>query len=130
MVTSNPLNKILQGLMRKSSDIGTIYASSNTVEAVPSKTDTEMASVTVPAGTYVITANMDWKKDLNVFVVSSIRTDGTNPAAHRGTMVGGGGASLAVVWAFKTEMKIAVNVYHQHTESVGCWARLQAIRIK
>lgn len=130
MVTSNPLNKILQGLMRRSSVIGKVYTNSNRVQAVPSKTDTTISSVTVPAGTYVIIGNMNWNKDTNVFVVASIRTNAGTLAIHRGTMTGGGGTSLAAVETFGTETEMAVHVYHQHTEPTECWANLRAIRIK
>jgi len=130
MVTSNPLSKILQGLMRRSSDIGTIYSAEKQVETVEGKTSAEVTHVKVPAGTYVIVANTEWNLDLDVFAVSVIRVGGGVPAVERYTMKGGGGASLAVVSDLSTETKIAVEVYHEHTAPVGIWTRLQAIRIK
>lgn len=124
------LNTILRGLMRRSDTIGKVYVDNRTVDAVPPRTSTITTSLTVPAGTYVIIANNEWKISSEVFTALNLSSQDGLLAIERGDMSAGGGASVSTVASFNKETKITAYLYHSHAEPVGSWVKLQAIRIK
>lgn len=133
MVTSNPLNKILRGLMRRSSEIGKVYVGTQLVETVASKAGTIVSDVTVPAGTYVVTGCVSWNKDNGTVTVYSIDVGESRSkvAEARGTMVAGGGECMSAIVTVGGETKLRLVAYHEAGSTIPLsMVSLQAVKIK
>lgn len=100
--------------------------------AVPASTAKALATLTLPAGTYVVTAGNEWAINSTVGTVSYLVVDGVSERIERGTMAGGGGSSMAAVLQKDKEFTVSLYGYWgSGSGSVNAQKiRLDAVRIK
>lgn len=125
------LNQILRGLMRKSDVIGKVHTGTKLVDTVSSKTTTKVASVTVPAGSYIVLGNVAYNVSESVLTICSINESNKQMAVVRGTMDAGGGDCVSCVVDTTKNAEITLNAYHASSSTVPiAIANLNVIRIK
>lgn len=127
------LNQILQGLIDRYSKCGTVYEGTVLTNSVPAKTSTRIRQLTLPAGTYVITASTGYSRDISSAMTTCtiyLEGDGSLCAA-RGTMAGGGGDCVTTIQAFDEEVTLSQMAYQGSTETVtASVTEFKAVRIK
>lgn len=127
------LNQILQGLIERYSRSGTVYNGTVLTNTVPAKTSTKIRQLTLPAGTYVITASTGYSRDISSAMTNCtiyLEGDGTLCTA-RGTMAGGGGDCTTTIQTFDEEVTLSQMVYQGSTETVTTSVtEFKAVRIK
>lgn len=125
------LNKILRGLMRRSSAIGKVYTGTKLVDTVPTKIGKKISSVTVPPGTYVVTGNAAWGISDPAKTVYGLMAGENQIAVARGDMVNGGGDCLTGVVTVTRDTELCLEAHHTRSEETKVEiARLKAVRIK
>ena len=127
------LNQILQGLIDRYSKSGTVYNGTAVTNSVAPKTSVTINRVNLPAGTYVIAAEVQFSaSNANAVTLTTIYQNGAGTLAiERGNMAGGGGHSLCAITEAVDEAEILLNVYQTHTATVTVSPnRLIAVRIK
>lgn len=125
------LNQILRKLMRSSSVVGKVYTGTKLVDTVPSKTSTKVASVMVPAGSYIVFGNVAYNVSESVLTICSINKSNKQMAVVRGTMDAGGGDCVSCVVATTENAEITLNAYHALSSTVPiAIASLNVTRIK
>lgn len=84
--------------------------------SVNSKTSTTVNKMTLSAGVYIISANVQFSISTTAVTVANIYRTGTGTIAiERGTMLSGGGHSLCAIERVTDDTEIVCNVYHTHT---------------
>lgn len=127
------LNQILQGLIERYSRSGTVYNGTVVTNSVAPNTSVTINRVNLPAGTYVIAAEVQFSaSNVNAGTLVTIYQNGAGTLAiERGNMSGGGGHSLCAITEAVDEAEILLNVYQTHTATVTVSPnRLIAVRIK
>lgn len=127
------LNQILQGLIDRYSKCGTVYNGTVLTNTVPAKTSTRIRQLTLPAGTYVITASTGYSRDVSTAMTICtiyLEGDGTLCTA-RGTMAGGGGDCITTIQTFDKEVALSQIAYQGSTETAtASVTEFTAVRIK
>lgn len=93
---------------------GTFYEQHFNSVAVPASTSKAVASLTLPAGTYVVEGGSSWATDnRNMFIMAFIRNVTANQdiALNRGVMIAGGGLMPTAVVKLDKESTITMYVY-------------------
>lgn len=103
--------------------------------AIPAATSRELASLTLPAGTYVIEGGSSWAIDnRNMYIMAFIRdvTASRDIALNRGVMIAGGGLMPTVVVKFDTNSTIKMYAYWSGGSGTATHNSdyLRAVRIK
>lgn len=109
--------------------IGTYIAPSFTATSIPNSTETTVAQMTVPAGTWVITASLQWVNSFTQMYLAQligaspeviVRNNGTN----------GGGTSIATIEQITSSKTIKLNIWQGSgsTQSINRYS-LRAVRI-
>lgn len=125
------LNKILQWAIDRLNGIGTTCTGTRLVTSVPSKVSTNVLKATVPAGTYVVTACVEWSISSTAQTVMGLYVGANRAAICRGDMLSGGGDNCTVIITVDTDTDIIVNSYQGHTSAVNLgFTSLNAVRIK
>lgn len=127
------LNQILQGLIDRYSKSGTVYNGTAVTNSVAPNTSVTINRVNLPAGTYVIAAEVQFSvSNANAGTLVTIYQNGAGTLAiERGNMSGGGGHGLCAITEAVDEAEILLNVYQTHTATVTVSPnRLIAVRIK
>lgn len=127
------LNQILQGLIERYSRSGTVYKGTVVTNSVAPNTSVTINRVNLPAGTYVIAAEVQFSaSNVNAGTLATIYQNGAGTLAiERGNMSGGGGHSLCAIIEAVDEAEILLNIYQTHTATVTVSPnRLIAVRIK
>ena len=125
------LNKILQWIIDRLNGIGTVYTGTKLVTSVPSNSYADVLSVTVPPGTYVITANVEWGISTGATTIISLYADSTCLALCRGNMSAGGGDACSAIITVETNTKLRVMSYQSHSSAASLgFISLRAIKIK
>lgn len=103
--------------------------------AIPAATSRELASLTLPAGTYVIEGSSSWATDnRNVYIMAFIRdvTANREIALNRGVMIAGGGLMPTAVVKLDTNSTIKMYAYWSGGSGTATHSSdyLRAVRIK
>lgn len=133
MIVIQQLNAILQGLIERYSRSGTAYNGTVLTNSVAPNTSVTINRVNLPAGTYVIAAEVQFSvSNANAGTLATIYQNGAGTLAiERGNMSGGGGHSLCAIIEVVDEAEILLNAYQTHTATVTVSPnRLIAVRIK
>ena len=94
--------------------IGKFYEQHFDAIAIPASTSKALASLTLPAGTYVVEGGSSWNADnKNMYIMTFIRnvTANRDIAMNRGVMIAGGGLTPTVVVKFDVESTITMYAY-------------------
>ena len=94
--------------------IGKFYEQHFDATAIPVNTSKAIASLTLPAGTYVVEGSSSWNVDnRNIYIMTFIRdvTANREIAMNRGVMIAGGGLTPTAVVKFDVESTITMYAY-------------------
>ena len=94
--------------------IGKFYEQHFDATAIPVNTSKALASLTLPAGTYVVEGSSSWNVDnRNMYIMAFIRdvTANREIAMNRGVMIAGGGIMPTAVVKFDVESTITMYAY-------------------
>lgn len=94
--------------------IGKFYEQHFDATAIPVNTSKAIASLTLPAGTYVVEGSSSWNVDnRNLYIMTFIRdvTADREIAMNRGVMIAGGGLTPTAVAKFDVESTITMYAY-------------------
>ena len=94
--------------------IGKFYEQHFDATAIPVNTSKAIASLTLPAGTYVVEGSSSWNVDnRNMYIMTFIRdvTANREIAMNRGVMIAGGGLMPTAVVKFDVESTITMYAY-------------------
>lgn len=94
--------------------IGKFYEQHFDATAIPVNTSKALASLTLPAGTYVVEGSSSWNVDnRNMYIMAFIRdvTADREIAINRGVMIAGGGLMPTAVVKFDVESTITMYAY-------------------
>ena len=94
--------------------IGKFYEQHFDATAIPVNTSKALASLTLPAGTYVVEGSSSWNvDDRNMYIMAFIRdvTADREIATNRGVMIAGGGLIPTAVVKFDVESTITMYAY-------------------
>ena len=94
--------------------IGKFYEQHFDATAIPVNTSKALASLTLPAGTYVVEGSSSWNVDnRNMYIMTFIRdvTANREIAMNRGVMIAGGGLTPTAVVKFDVESTITMYAY-------------------
>lgn len=94
--------------------IGKFYEQHFDAIAIPVNTSKALASLTLPAGTYVVEGGSSWNVDnRNMYIMTFIRnvTANRDLAMNRGVMIAGGGLMPIAVVKFDVESTITMYAY-------------------
>lgn len=94
--------------------IGKFYEQHFDAIAIPVNTSKALASLTLPAGTYVVEGSSSWNVDnRNMYIMTFIRNVTANReiAMNRGVMIAGGGLTPTAVVKFDVESTITMYAY-------------------
>lgn len=97
-----------------SSGVGVFYQQHFNATAIPAGTSKELASLTLPVGTYVIEGSSSWAIDnRNMYIMAFIRNVTANQdiALNRGVMIAGGGLMPTAVVKLDVESTIKMYAY-------------------
>lgn len=110
-------------------DIGKQYESLQTV-SVPTGTLTTATSITVPAGSYVITGWAEFATYGNVTSYQIRLECEENSGYDRSYNSGGGGFTMTRLWTFTKENTVNLRVYHGAGSTQNIRVRLQLMRVR
>lgn len=94
--------------------IGKFYEQHFDAIAIPVNTSKALASLTLPAGTYVVEGSSSWNVDnRNMYIMTFIRNVTANQdiTINRGVMIAGGGLTPTAVVKFDVESTITMYAY-------------------
>lgn len=94
--------------------IGKFYEQHFDATVIPVNKSKALASLTLPAGTYVVEGSSSWNVDnRNMYIMAFIRdvTAGQEIAMNRGVMIAGGGLMPTAVVKFDVESTITMYAY-------------------
>lgn len=91
---------------------GKLYRVNFSRTSVPAKTTYDIATLQVPAGTYVITGNSEWGTDSTTYITAQITSSNLGMLViNRGTMNGGGGLTPVTIVSLDQEDTLTFRVY-------------------
>lgn len=124
----------VSGVLTNLGNIGKIYSSTPNNKSVAKMTMETIASLTLPAGTYVIIGNHQWNVNGTGCMYISRLTKSDDSVVYcivRSDMIGGGGAVVATIVELTETTTIKYETYHQYTTVTNAEAiRLYAVKIK
>ena len=115
--------------------IGKFYEQHFDATAIPVSTSKAIASLTLPAGTYVVEGSSSWNVDnRNMYIMSCIRdvTSNREIAMNRSVMIAGGGLTPTTIVKFDVESTITMYVYWSggSGDAIHDSDYLRAVRVK
>ena len=125
----------VDGILTNLGNIGKIYTGTPAATSVPAY-NTELAniaSVTLPAGTYIVVGNAQWPGDhpSAMYMHRLAKDDNNVYGTTRGFMIGGGGAQTVAIISLTTQTIIKYQVYNGHSAALTPEAiSLTAVKIK
>lgn len=124
------LKDVLKYIGQKFNQIGTIYTGSLTTELVQHATSTLISQITVPAGTYIITANFQWAISVDCLTIMALYAPDFLGQV-RGTMNSGGGDCVSGIKVLDQPTIIRLYAYQFSGSTVrAADLRFSAVRIK
>lgn len=122
------------GVLTNLGNIGKVYSSTPNDKSVAKMEMITIASLTLPAGTYVIIGNHQWNVNGTGCMYISRLTKSDDSVVYcivRSDMIGGGGAVVATIVELTETTTIKYETYHQYTTVTNAEAiRLYAVKIK
>lgn len=124
------LKDILKYIGQKLKQIGSVYTGNLTTELVPHATSTLISQMTVPAGTYLITANFQWAVSVDCLTIMALFAPDFLGQV-RGTMNAGGGDCVSGVKVLDQPTIIRLYAYQFSGSTVrAADLKFSALRIK
>lgn len=124
----------VSGVLTNLGNIGKVYSSTPNSKSIAKMTLETIASLTLPAGTYVIVGNHQWEVNGAGCMYISRLTKSDDSIVYcivRNDMIGGGGAVAAAIVDLAETTTIKYETYHQYTTVIKAEAiRLYAVKIK
>lgn len=122
----------VEGVLSNLGDIGRSYINNASNLSVSRLTWTNLATVTLPAGTYVVIANHIWGlSSAGTIYVDRIRDASNTYCTNRSFMNGGGGTTTAAIVVLTASTTIIYDTYHEHTAAATAGGiHLSAVKIK
>lgn len=124
----------VDGVLTNLGNIGKLYVSKPSAVSVPVNTLKTVASLSLPAGTYIVVANSQWPSDLPSTVCLSRLVSSDESAVYgttRGFMPGGGGSQTTAIVSLTAQTTINYQVYHGHSAALNSEAiSLSAVKLK
>lgn len=122
------------GVLTNLGNIGKVYSSTPNDKSVAKMEMITIASLTLPAGVYVIIGNHQWNVNGTGCMYISRLTKSDDSVVYcivRSDMIGGGGAVVATIVELTETTTIKYETYHQYTTVANAEAiRLYAVKIK
>lgn len=122
------------GALTNFGNIGKVYSSTPNDKSIEKMEMVTIASLTLPAGVYVIVGNHQWKVNgAGCMYISRITKsdDGVVYCIVRSDMIGGGGAVAAAIVELTETTTIKYETYHQYTTVTNAEAiRFHAVKIR
>ena len=122
------------GVLTNLGNIGKVYSSTPSAVSVSAGASKNVATLTLPIGTYIVVANSQWSSDLPsvMYMHRLFGADSTKPyTTTRGFMTGGGGAQTTAIISLTAQTTITYQVYNGHNAAVSSEAiSLTAVKIK
>lgn len=127
---ANTVNGILTNL----GNIGKVYSATPSSKSVAKMEMTTIASLMLPAGTYILVGNHQWEANGTGCMYISRLTKSDDSVVYcivRSDMIGGGGAVVATIVELTEQITIKYETYHQYTAATKAEAiRLSAVKVK
>lgn len=124
----------VSGILTNLGNIGKAYSSTPSSKSIAKMTLETIASLTLPAGTYIIVGNHQWEVNGTGCMYLSRLTKSDDSVVYcivRSDMIGGGGAVAAAIVDLTETTTIKYETYHQYTTVTKAEAiRLYAVKIK
>lgn len=124
----------VSGALANLGNIGKVYSSTPRDRSVTKMEMVTIASLTLPAGTYVIVGNHQWQINGAGCMYISRITKSDDSAVYcivRSDMIGGGGATAAAIVELTETTTIKYETYHQYTTATNAEAiRFHAVKIR
>lgn len=124
----------VSGALTNFGNIGKVYSSTPNDKSVAKMEMVTIASLTLPAGVYVIVGNHQWKVNGAGYMYISRITKSDDSVVYcivRNDMIGGGGATAAAIVELTETTTIKYETYHQYTTATNAEAiRFYAVKIK
>lgn len=122
------------GALTNFGNIGKVYSSTPNDKSIEKMEMVTIASLTLPAGVYVIVGNHQWKVNGAGCMYISRITNSDDSVVYcivRNDMIGGGGATAAAIIELTETTTIKYETYHQYTTATNAEAiRFHAVKIK
>ncbi len=122
------------GVLTNLGNIGKVYSSTPNDKSVAKMEMITIASLTLPAGVYVIIGNHQWNVNGTGCMYISRLTKSDDSVVYcivRSDMIGGGGAVVATIVELTETTTIKYETYHQYTTATNAEAiRFHAVKIK
>lgn len=122
------------GALTNLGNIGKVYSTTPSAKSIAKNTLASIATLTLPVGTYIMTANHQWSVDGGSSMCLDRLTksdDSVVYAIGRGTMVGGGGMCLSAVIDLTAQTTIKYEAYHAYSSAASAEAiKFYAVKIK
>lgn len=95
------------------------------------KTTVHVASMTLPAGTWVVCASVQFTSSFTEVAMLNLANTGYVSAVVRGNGVNGGGLATSIILELASSTTIYMDVNQQHASDIGMnQIQFKAIRIK
>lgn len=124
----------VSGALASFGNIGKVYSSMPGDKSVAKMEMVTIASLTLPAGVYVITGNHQWEVNGTGYMYVSRITKSDDSAVYcivRSDMIGGGGATAAAIVELTETTTIKYETYHQYTTATNAEAiRFSAVKMR
>ncbi len=124
----------VDGILTNLGNIGKVYSHTPSAVSVATGTVKDVATLTLPAGVYIVVANSQWSGDTPTAMYMSrvVSSDGNIVyGTTRGFMVGGGGAQTVAILSLAAQATIKYQVYHGHSTALTAEViSLSAVKIK
>lgn len=122
------------GVLTNLGNIGKVYSSTSNNKSVAKMEMITIASLTLPAGVYVIIGNHQWNVNGTGCMYISRITKSEDSVVYcivRNDMIGGGGATASAIVELTETTTIKYETYHQYTTATNAEAiRFHAVKIK
>lgn len=127
-------SETVAGALTNFGNIGKVYSSTPNDKSIEKMEMVTIASLTLPAGVYVIVGNHQWKVNGAGCMYISRITKSDDSVVYcivRNDMIGGGGATAAAIIELTETTTIKYETYHQYTTATNAEAiRFHAVKIK
>lgn len=122
------------GVLTNLGNIGKVYSSKPSAVSVAANTVKDVATLTLPVGTYIIVANSQWSVDApsKPYMCRVTTSDEkTVYSTVRGFIVGGGGAQNVSIVELSAQTTIKYQVHHSNSAAINAESiNLSAVKIK
>ena len=128
---NNDTDKVHFGANIDAPNIGTVVNGTTITTSVSSGVDTDIISMTLPAGTWIVTGYLQWGVGFNQPSQVQIAGSGTYVNLVRGTGVNGGGQEAVVILPLTEQKTLTLRAYQSSgSDKTTSNAYMRAVRIK